>query len=314
MVELPVYFSWSFTTGEDGNFESLARKLKPAVAPPGVGRRRVDATHPWPPACARRADDPGAEIVVEGPVVSPQKPEDCARGALAERGGPALGRTSVTEELVDEAQPAPTSRRTRPTRGAAAGRPAACTARTTRGSRGIETEEPAASSQPQWFRELNIDPRNRIVGGLGTRVVQAEQEDLMAAAWNQVIGVEAANRALRLAQLAKHVSRLAAPRAPQAPRRRRRSSRSPSASTPRSSTRRSAASGRRSSESSLPASVTTGAFRRLTRVRGPVVRAAVKARHATPARRRRADRPRPTGSRPTGCCTYANPDGIGGAR
>ena len=47
MVDLPVYYSWAFATGEDGNFESLARKLKPRVAPPGVGRRRVDATQPW---------------------------------------------------------------------------------------------------------------------------------------------------------------------------------------------------------------------------------------------------------------------------
>ncbi|MBW8711021.1 MAG: hypothetical protein JF631_08195 [Mycobacterium sp.] len=70
----------------------------------------------------------------------------------------------------------------------------------------IDTEAPADALQPQWFRELNMNPRNRIVGGLGTRVVQAEQEDLMLAAWNQVIGIEAANRALRFAQLARHVS------------------------------------------------------------------------------------------------------------
>ena len=57
-----------------------------------------------------------------------------------------------------------------------------------------------------WFRELNTDPRHRIVGGLGTRVVQAEQEDLMLSAWNQVVGINAANRALRLAQLAMHTS------------------------------------------------------------------------------------------------------------
>ena len=45
-----------------------------------------------------------------------------------------------------------------------------------------------------------------MVGGVGTRVIQAEQEDLMAEAWNQVGDVEAANRALRLAQLAKQLS------------------------------------------------------------------------------------------------------------
>ena len=74
MVSLPVYFAWDFATAEAGNFESLARKLKPAVAPPGVGRRRIDATRPWPGE-ALDDDDPGAEIVVNGPVVSPQTPE-----------------------------------------------------------------------------------------------------------------------------------------------------------------------------------------------------------------------------------------------
>ena len=96
----------------------------------------------------------------------------------------------------------------------------------------------------------------------------------MPAAWNQVIGVEPANRALRLAQLAKHVGASLHGRhlarltdaailsvtervhakvldAPQ---------RSVWASL---------------EESSLPTSVTAGAFRRLARVRGPVVRAAL---------------------------------------
>ncbi len=75
MVDLPVYYSWEFGTGQEGNFESLARRLKPAVAPPGVGRRRVDASRPWPPVMLGPAD-PGAEIVVEGPVVSTQEPEN----------------------------------------------------------------------------------------------------------------------------------------------------------------------------------------------------------------------------------------------
>jgi hypothetical protein len=67
-------------------------------------------------------------------------------------------------------------------------------------------EDPARAAQPPWFRELNLDPRHRIVAGLGTRVVQTEQSDLMLAAWNQVAGIEATNRALRMAQLARHVS------------------------------------------------------------------------------------------------------------
>src|SRR4029450_6614293 len=46
---------------------------------------------------------------------------------------------------------------------------------------------------PAWLRRLNLDPRYRAVAALGTRIVQEHQEDLMAAAWRQVGGIEAGN-------------------------------------------------------------------------------------------------------------------------
>ena len=54
-----------------------------------------------------------------------------------------------------------------------------------------------------WFAELNLSPMNRIVAGLGTRVVQRDQEQLMQSAWAQLGEVEKANRAIALAQLAE---------------------------------------------------------------------------------------------------------------
>ena len=178
---LPVYYSWSFGTGEEGNFESLARKLQAAVAPPGVGRRRVDATHAVAGRSALDADDPGAEMVVTGPVVSPQAPGDRAAGAR----GPTEARAALG---AGRHRRRSSQKLNRPDDQAHAG-----------GSEepplvgpplyGGDARAPAARSrprrrawprQPQWFRELNLDPRHRIVGGLGTRVVQAEQEDLMA--------------------------------------------------------------------------------------------------------------------------------------
>ena len=38
-----------------------------------------------------------------------------------------------------------------------------------------------------WLHQLNLDPRHRITAGFGTRVVQEKQEDLMDAAWRQVL-------------------------------------------------------------------------------------------------------------------------------
>ena len=46
-------------------------------------------------------DDPGAEMVVEGPVVSPQKPEDAPAARVADRGRSSTGPPAVTDELVE---------------------------------------------------------------------------------------------------------------------------------------------------------------------------------------------------------------------
>jgi hypothetical protein len=57
-----------------------------------------------------------------------------------------------------------------------------------------------------WVHELNLDPRFRVVAGLGTRVVQEGQEKYMDAAWGQVGSILEANRLIRVMQLAKHTA------------------------------------------------------------------------------------------------------------
>ena len=279
MVDLAVYYTWSFSTGEDGNFESLARKVLPFPAPPGVGRRRVDATQPWLPAPIGLGD-PGAEMVVNGPIVSLQQPEDAPAEhwpADADQVWP----DAVTDDLRDRVnrpdeqahQPVPDPPPADPPPPLVG--PPLYGGHHAQQSR-VETEEPAAGEQPAWFRELNLDPRDRMVAGVATRVIQAEQEDLMAEAWNQVGGVDAANRALRLAQLAKHVNAslharhlapLSEARLLGTTERIHAKVLDPTAGEARSVW---AAVG----ASSLPPAVTTGAFRRLTRLRGPLARAA----------------------------------------
>jgi len=272
MVPLPVYFSWEFATGEQGNFESLARLLKPAVAPAGVGRRRVDATRPWRPR-ELDVDDAGAEIVIEGPVVSLMKPED---DPTQEWPAQSAWSPEVQGELIAKLNATDLLAHSQPTAGPPApplvGPPlyGSMHAR----QRNIQTDPAAAATQPLWFREINTDPRNRVVAGLGTRVVQAEQEDLMVSAWNQIIGVEAANQLLRHAQLAMYVS---------ASLHRRHLARFTDAAvlsvTDRVHSKLLAAPGRSIwsslKDSSLPTSALIGAFRRLTAVRGRLVRKAV---------------------------------------
>ena len=293
MVALPVYYSWSFGTAEEGNFESLARKLRPAVAPPGVGRRRVDATHPWPGLGARRRRSRARRSSSHGPVVSPQKPETEPARAVADRGGAALG-AGGDRDACREAQ----SRRragARAESGPAARRSAAVRrhARTPAAHR--DAKRPRCRAQPPWFRELNLDPRHRIVAGLGTRVVQAEQEDLMLAAWNQVIGDRGRQPRAAPGAAGQARRRVAASPPPVAPHRRRGGLGHRARARRRCSTSPQRSVWASIESSSLPRAVTAGAFRRLTRVRGPIVRAAVRALAQRAAAGGRADRARPIG-------------------
>ena len=54
----------------------------------------------------------------------------------------------------------------------------------------------------RWVDQLNLDPRYRAVAGLGARVVRANQEQYMRAAWEQIGDVLSVNRQIRRAQLA----------------------------------------------------------------------------------------------------------------
>ena len=70
---------------------------------------------------------------------------------------------------------------------------------------------------PTWLDELNLDPRERVVAALGTRVIQEQQEELMAEAWDQAGEMAKVNQRLRQMQLslaitsrlhARHVQRI----------------------------------------------------------------------------------------------------------
>src|SRR5262249_138860 len=68
------------------------------------------------------------------------------------------------------------------------------------------TVEAPPSGLTPWLDELNLDPRHRAVAALGTRVVQTQQEQLMASAWEQLGEIERINQTLRQAQLGRAVN------------------------------------------------------------------------------------------------------------
>lgn len=201
-IELPVYHSFRFSTGIGGDFESLVRALRPRPLPEGVGHQPVYVG-------AAGAPIPPSGVVPLAGALVPVPPGDTPVP------WPEATRAAVTDGLTALLDTG--ARRVGRAPGDPAGDPAVTPP--------LYGQWPAAAAtvpadQPLWLRELNLDPRHRAVAGLGGAIVNAEQDRLMDEAWAQVGAVEAANRELRLAQVARtvretvlrrHVEPMAAP-------------------------------------------------------------------------------------------------------
>jgi hypothetical protein len=180
-LRLPVYHQFSFHTSDQGDFESLVRRLVPTKFGADIGEHEMavdDPMHDVPSA--------GAPLMLQGALKSivaqpsawndPEKTEfQTAVAALVNRVSP----------LVDDPK-GPDPRVVPPMYG--------------RWPAGVDTVTPGGT---RWLDELSLDPRSRTIAGMGTLVVQGSLTSLMASAWQQVAGIEAANAALRRAQLAR---------------------------------------------------------------------------------------------------------------
>ncbi|KQQ93748.1 hypothetical protein ASF62_05980 [Leifsonia sp. Leaf325] len=260
-VRLPVYDSWEFRTGPDGDFRSLALELQGIAAPYEVGRKFIDTSQPGKPLRALGADESGRKQVLRCALFSPSLPKTPEQ-QVAET---AVWPDAMIDELHAELDLPATIEGTQEQTDGVPDLPIIgprIYAKLHRGSAVIEGSD--------WFAELNLAPVKRIVGGLGTRVVQRDQERLMQSAWAQLGEVEAANRAIRLAQLAEllatrlhsrlgelqtgHLLQVASPL----------------------TTRISISAGSTLfadvTLSATPVAATSGAFRRVTRPAGPMIR------------------------------------------
>ncbi len=259
-VVLPVYYSFSFSTGQAADFKALAERLHGVRAKGAIGRRLLDTTQPED-GIPEVGTGPGRVMVVEGPLVAPPGGElDPDWPTDAEQVWPAAQVDGLRDRLnAQQAQ----ALGEHPDPHPSVGPPLYAGAHIAHSA--------LDATAPGWFAELNGDPRNRVVAGLGTRVVQNDQEALMAEAWNQVAGVEAANAALRHAQLGRyvgesihqrHLATLSAPVLLALTRGVHARVRQPTGTTVATAVE----------ASTLPTGITSGAFRRLVRPRGPVAR------------------------------------------
>lgn len=186
-IKLPVYYHWEFSTGSAGDFEALARLLEPRVVPETVGIRPMDISTPGFGMPDVPAESPGRILGLEGALHAstaqrtewPAEARDPFQSRLR-------GILDAPHAAGPEEEPGPLIAPPPYGRWHAA-----------------QTTIPV--DEPRWFRQLNLDPRERTVSGFGTLVVQDQQESLMHSAWEQVEDVVAANRLLVRAQLSRSV-------------------------------------------------------------------------------------------------------------
>ena len=187
-VTLPIYFHWEFRTGTGSDFESLVALLRAREIPDTVGKRQIDISDPGffiqPPPT------PGTTLGLEGAlrVVGSKRdlwpdgaPFQKALQAILNRawkvatekndqhdpivGPPIYGRWHALRHMVNVTAPPPLN----------------------------------------WLDELNVDPRERVAAALGTQVVQAQQEELMASAWEQAGQLRRVNQIRQQGQFGRTV-------------------------------------------------------------------------------------------------------------
>jgi hypothetical protein len=182
-LRLPVYYQFQFHTSDQGDFESLVRRLVPTKLGGNVGQRpmQVDAAAADFPSAGTPL---GLEGALQSLTVAATPWNDPAKTAFQTALAALVNRTSPVVD--DPTKPDP--QLVPPLYGCW---PA-----------GVFSVSPTGTG---WLAGLNLDPRNRTESGMGTQVVQANLTALLASAWQQVAGIEAANALLRRAQLARGV-------------------------------------------------------------------------------------------------------------
>jgi hypothetical protein len=190
-VTLPVYHHWTFTTGQTGDFEYLARQLEPRNLNDGeeydIGFENVDATDPGPDVLGLWGLPDDDRTVRLGGAL---RQEDSTAGSYATdekrtKLRELLNAPADLQEFTDEDYEVVGPQ--------------------IYGGRHAETTTlpDTAPSNEQWLSTLNLHPGHRLAAAVGTSVVRDNQEQLMASAWDQVGEIREANRLLAASQLSR---------------------------------------------------------------------------------------------------------------
>ena len=191
-VTLPVYFHWEFRTGTGGDFEALVKQLtaRDLRETPKVGKRLVDISQPDFNVTLPLGTTLELEGALRVPNTTTEEWPEATRMPFQVELKTILDAPWQAIQNVEDDDPivAP------PIYGC------------WQAARHTVNITPVPPASLTWLDQLNLDPRHRAVAALGTQVVQAQQEDLMAAAWEQLGEIDRINQLRRQAQLARAVN------------------------------------------------------------------------------------------------------------
>ncbi|MFQ5447706.1 MAG: hypothetical protein ACE5FF_12305, partial [Saprospiraceae bacterium] len=202
-LEFPYYYEWFFRTSEAGDFETLVRRLVPRDMDSRVGIRNMDVQQP-----GYGVDN--VDTQYHDPVTSVTHPEDVVglEGALK---APTTRSVPLSDDSNFEGKLEPVINQqfqlldetgTKPDEDPTIAPPLYGMWHAMAKKLSIKPED------ANWVNELNKDPRHRAEAGMGTTVVQKNQESYMRTAWEQVGSVLEMNRKIRFTQLSMWVSQM----------------------------------------------------------------------------------------------------------
>ncbi|HFA51554.1 MAG TPA: hypothetical protein ENJ95_21270 [Bacteroidetes bacterium] len=203
-LEFPVYFEWSFSTSQLGDFETLVRRLQPKTMDPRVGIRYMDVQEPGFGVNGIKTQfsdqiSPSQEVIhpegvvgLEGALKAPgtrEVPPDY----LNEAGRFDKKVAAVINDGIEEADMGGDPVIVPPLYGQ---------------WHALAKKLGVEAGDSGWVNDLNKDPRFRAISGIGTKVVQDNQEPLMRKAWQQVGDVLAVNSLIRHTQASMWVTQM----------------------------------------------------------------------------------------------------------
>lgn len=204
-TSFPYYHRWHFRTGLSGDFEALVKMLVPKPVDPRVGFREMDVQHPGSNVPGLDKPALGGVLMLGGALQPPDKdpPEPPDQYETWDAPFPRPLQVSLANliNLPDLYQSLgdPDPIITPPLYG----RWHALTGRVLK-----ELDGTPIVPNDNWVHRLNLDPRFRAAAGIGTRVIQDQQEKFMDAAWEQIGKVLEAQKRIWRGQFGLLVSQI----------------------------------------------------------------------------------------------------------